>query len=59
MTKITDNLMTLPDGTIIKIQDFSENYTCLLPSEITSIHWTQKQVTVFPVVVLRKVNNCV
>ena len=30
----------MSDKTIIKIQDFSENYTCLLPEEIMSIHWT-------------------
>ena len=42
------------DKKIIKIQDFSENYTCLLPEEIISIHWTQEQATVYPVVVLRK-----
>ena len=58
--KIYDQVIdALSDGTIIKIQDFSENYTCLLPNEIVSIHWTQEQATVFPVVVLRKVNNYV
>ena len=41
----------------IKIQDFSENYTCLLPEEIMSIHLTQKQATVYPAVVLRKVDG--
>ena len=43
--------------TIVKIQDFSENYTCLLPEEIMSIHWTQEQATVYPVVVLRKIDD--
>ena len=47
----------MSDKTIIKIQDFSENYTCLLPEEIMSIHWTQEQATVYPVVVLRKVDG--
>lgn len=47
----------MSDKTIIKIQDFSENYTCLLPDEIMSIHWTQEQATVYPVVVLRKIDN--
>ena len=46
-------------GTIIKIQDLSENCPCLLPNEIMSIHWTQEQATVFPVVALKNVNNCV
>ena len=41
----------------MKIQDFSENYTCLLPQEIQSLHWTQDQCTVYPVVTLRKVND--
>ena len=31
----------MPDKTIIKIQDFSVNYNCLLPEEIMPIHWTQ------------------
>ena len=47
----------LSEGTIVKTQDFSENYTCLLPSEIMSIHWTQEQATVYPVVVLWKVED--
>ena len=38
-------------------QDFSENYTYLLPEETISIHWTQEQATVYPVVVLRKVDG--
>ena len=42
---------------IIKIHDFSENYTCLLPDEIQSLHWTQETATVYPVVVLRRVNG--
>ena len=32
----------MSDKAIIKIQDFSENYICLLPEEIMSIHWTQR-----------------
>lgn len=47
----------LSEGTIIKIQDFSENFTWLLPNEIVAIHWTQEQATVYPVVVLRKVED--
>ena len=43
--------------TIVKTQDFSENYKCLLPEEIMSIHWTQEQATVYPVVVLRKIDD--
>ena len=47
----------MSDKTIIKILDFSENYTCLCPEETMSIHWTQEQATVYPVVVLRKVDG--
>ena len=32
----------LIEGQILKIQDFSENYT-LVPDEIQSLHWTQTQ----------------
>ena len=41
-------------GQIIKAQDFSENYTCLVPDEVQSLHWSRKQVTLFPVVTFRK-----
>ena len=41
-------------GQIIKAQDFSENYTCLVPDEVQSLHWSQTQVTFFPVVTFRK-----
>ena len=47
----------MANSTIVKIQDFSEIYTCLLPEEIISIHCTQEQATVYPVVVLRKIDN--
>ena len=39
------------------MHDFSENYTCLLPEEIQSIHWSQEMVTVHPIVVLRKLGE--
>ena len=41
----------------MKIQDFPENYTCLLPQEIQRLHWTQNQCTVYPLVALCKVND--
>ena len=47
----------LNENNMLKIHDFSENYTCLLPEEIMSIHWTQDQATVYPIVVLRKVGE--
>ena len=54
---VTECVMSnLCDSTdIFKYQDFSENYTCLLPNEIQSLHWQQTSDTVFPVVV---VMNC-
>ena len=47
----------LENDAVVKIQNFSENYTCLLPKEVQSLHWNQKQCTVYPVVVLRKVDS--
>ena len=41
-------------GQIIKVQDFSKNYTCLVPDEVHSLHWSQTQVTLFPVVTFHK-----
>ena len=56
ITLLIKQFAGMSDMTIVKIQDFSENYTCLLPEEIMSIPWTQEQATVYPVVVLRKVD---
>ena len=42
---------------ILKIHDFSENYASLLPEEIQSLHWTQATATVYPIVVIRKVED--
>ena len=47
----------LENDAVVKIQDFSENYTCLLPKEVQSLHWNQEQCTAYPVVVLRKVDS--
>ena len=33
------------------MQDFRENYTCLIPDEV---HWAQAQATIFPVVIFRR-----
>ena len=46
----------LSPNEILVIQDFSENYSCLLPDEPQSLHWTTQQATVYPVVVLRSVD---
>ena len=37
----------LNEKMIVKIQDFSENYTCLLLHEVQSMHWTQNQCSCF------------
>jgi hypothetical protein len=56
--KLWDDIeINLGDASIVKIQDFSENYTHLLPDEIYEIHWCQDECTVYPVVVLRKVDG--
>ena len=56
--KTYDQLIeNLTENMILKIQDFSENYTCLAAHEIQSLHWTQA--TVYPVVVLRRVNDVI
>ena len=47
----------LTEDSILKVMDFSQNYTCLLVEEIMSIHWTQETVVVYPVVVLTKSNE--
>ena len=49
----------LTKNVILKIHDFSENYTCLVPYEIQSLQWTEEQATVYPVVVLRLVNDVI
>ena len=46
----------MSDKTIIKIQDFSENYTCLLAEQM-SIYWTQEQAKIYPVVFPGKVDG--
>ena len=48
-----DNLLeSLRDHELVVVQEFSENYNCLLPDEPQSIHWTIQQATVYPVVTL-------
>ena len=56
--KTFDNLVNnLNVNSILKIHDFSENYTCLLLEETQSFHWVQETATVYPIVVMRKVCN--
>ena len=49
--------MQLKQTEIIKIQDFFENYKCLLPDEIQSMHWVQQSAALFPAVVIRNVDT--
>lgn len=49
----------LSETVILKGQLFSEIYTCPLPEEIMSIHWTQEQVTVFPVIIMKQIQGIV
>ena len=66
--QLADKFVTLPElmnqgyanlreNSIVKIQDFSGNYKCLLPPEIQSLLCTQNQCTIYPVVVLHKLND--
>ena len=43
----------LDSGSIMKIHDFSERYTCLLPEGIQSLHWTQETAIMYSIVVMR------
>ena len=33
-------IASLNEHSILKIHDFSENYACLLPKEMQSLHWS-------------------
>ena len=44
----------LCNGQILKVQDFSKNYTCLVRDEVRSLHRSQTQATLYPVVIYRK-----
>ena len=44
----------LTPGQPVKVQDFSENYTCLLPDEVKSLHWAQAQMTIFSVATFQR-----
>ena len=48
-----DNLLeSLRDHEFMILQDFSENYNCLLSEEPQSVHWIIEQAIVYPVVIL-------
>ena len=53
------NWSNVEDHTIVKILDFSENYTCLLSHVIQSLNWIQDTTTVYLLLVLGKVNKYV
>ena len=50
-------ISNLNEHCILKIHDFLENYACLLPEEIQSLQWTQETATVYPPVVIAKVEH--
>ena len=50
-------IANLNEHSILKIHDFSESYACLLLEEIQSLHWTQETATVYPIVVIKKVED--
>lgn len=56
-THMTKLLISCLKGQLLEFKT-SENYTCFLPNEIMSIHWTEKKATVFSVVLV-KVNGVV
>ena len=52
--KLVNNLN---QNSILKIYNFSENYTCVLPEEIQSLHWVQETATVYRIAVMRKIGD--
>ena len=56
-THMTKLLISCLKGQLLELKT-SENYTCFLPNEIMSIHWTEEQATVFSVVLV-KINGVV
>lgn len=42
-----------PEQAVVQV-DFAENYTCFQQDEIQAAHWSQDQVTLFPVVIWTK-----
>ena len=58
IAKTYDKIISnLNEHSILKIHDFLENYACLLPEEIQSLQWTQETATVYPTVVIAKVEH--
>ena len=47
----------LQEGQIIKVQDFSKNYTCLVPDEAQSLHWISTSDVFSCVVTSRKADS--
>ena len=57
-TKTFGNLVNnLNVNSILKIYDFSEDCTCLLPEEIQSLHCLQETASIYPIIVMRKAGN--
>ncbi len=49
---------SLPQGWMLKVADFAENFRTFYQDEIASAHWTYSQITVFPVVCFYRCMKC-
>ncbi|XP_038055189.1 uncharacterized protein LOC119727393 [Patiria miniata] len=47
-----------PEGHVVMILDFAENYTCMQQDEVQSSHWTHDQETIHPVVASYQCPKC-
>ena len=47
-----------PERTLVCVEDFAENFTCIRQREIQSAHWYQEQVTLHPLVFFYRCDKC-
>ena len=40
----------VPDGVVVEVLDFAQNYLCIYQDEIQAAHWDHDQVTIHPIV---------
>ena len=48
---------TLPEGEIIVLADFAENFSFVVQDEVQGYHWNKSQCTLHPIVIYYKVRN--
>ena len=48
----------MPEGWVIQVLDFAENFTIVHKDEVSSAHWNHDQVTVHPTVCYYKCGHC-